>query len=201
MNDDQMTPRERRQARTRQAILDAARRIVSRQGADALSMRAIADEIDYSPAGLYEYFPGKEAIVGELCGMGHVRLSASMGAVDESLPFEAYLYGIGEAYIEFARRNPDLYLLMFTTISEATVEGLYENGSSFLILVEAIERGLTEGIIPEREGFGRDVMAYNAWALVHGLAMLAITYGEAVNMPFEAVEDQALRSMLRGFVN
>lgn len=200
MNDNQLTPRERRQARTRQAILDAARRIVSRQGADALSMRAIADEIDYSPAGLYEYFPGKEAIIGELCGIGHVRLSAGMEAVDRSLPFEAYLYGIGEAYIDFARRNPDLYLLMFTTVSEATVEGLYEDGSSYLILVAAIERGLAEGIIHARDGFGRDEMAYNAWALVHGLSMLAITYGEVVDMPFEPLEAQALHSMLRGFM-
>ncbi len=201
MTSDQATPRERRHARTRQAILDAARRIVGRQGADALSMRAIADEIDYSPAGLYEYFSGKEAIVGELCGMGHVRLSASMEAVDKSLPFEAYLYGIGEAYIDFARRNPDLYLLMFTTVSEASVEGLYEDGSSYLILVAAIQRGQEEGIIPERAGFDQDAMAYNAWALVHGLSMLAITYGEVADMEFAHFEDQALRSMLRGFIN
>ncbi|MCB0074139.1 MAG: helix-turn-helix transcriptional regulator, partial [Caldilineaceae bacterium] len=51
---EELTTRERRALRTREAILDAARQIISRQGADALSMRAIAKAIDYSPAGLYE---------------------------------------------------------------------------------------------------------------------------------------------------
>ncbi|NJN55580.1 MAG: helix-turn-helix transcriptional regulator, partial [Anaerolineae bacterium] len=57
---DELTPRERRHLRTKDAILDAARLIIKEQGADALSIRAIAEQIDYSPAGLYEYFGSKE---------------------------------------------------------------------------------------------------------------------------------------------
>ena len=52
-------------ARTQQAILDAARAIIHEQGPDKLSMRAIADRIDYSPAGLYEYYGSKEEIIAE----------------------------------------------------------------------------------------------------------------------------------------
>ncbi|MCB0105373.1 MAG: TetR family transcriptional regulator, partial [Caldilineaceae bacterium] len=49
--DETLTPRERRALRTREAILDAARKIISKDGVDGLSMRNIADAIDYSPAG------------------------------------------------------------------------------------------------------------------------------------------------------
>jgi AcrR family transcriptional regulator len=55
---DELTPRQRRHLRTKDAILDAARQIIAEEGADNLSMRGIAERIDYSAAGLYEYFGG-----------------------------------------------------------------------------------------------------------------------------------------------
>jgi ACR3 family arsenite transporter len=61
---DAHSPRIRRHQRTQQAILDAARAIISREGVGELSMRAIAERIDYSPAGLYEYFDGKVKSLG-----------------------------------------------------------------------------------------------------------------------------------------
>ena len=48
--------RRKRHIRTKQAILDAALEIISEDGPNALSMRNLADRIDYSAAGIYEYF-------------------------------------------------------------------------------------------------------------------------------------------------
>ena len=59
-----LTPRQRRHLRTKDAILDAARQIIATEGAEKLSMRAIAKRIDYSPAGLYEYFGSKDVLTG-----------------------------------------------------------------------------------------------------------------------------------------
>ena len=65
------TPRERRYARTRQEILDAAMELVQEKGPDKLSMRELARRVDYSPAGLYEYYENKdEIIVASLTGSG-----------------------------------------------------------------------------------------------------------------------------------
>ncbi len=199
MSTPELTPRERRHARTRDAILDAARHIVGREGADALSMRAIADEIDYSAAGLYEYFDGKDAIVGALCALGHERLTDSMAAVDESLPYETYFFNIGQAYIDFAKRNPDLYLLMFTRTPEWSEESLTDQGSAYLILLEAIARGLDEGHIVAHEGFGKDEMAFAAWSTVHGIAMLIITYFRDAPMDLVHPQQETLRNLMRGF--
>ena len=63
--DEVSTPRERRAQRTRDAILEAARQIIGKDGIDGLSTRGIADAIDYSPAGLYEYFGSKEEIIAK----------------------------------------------------------------------------------------------------------------------------------------
>ena len=111
----ELSPRERRRQRTEQAILEAARQIIRKQGIDALSMRGIAEAIDYSPAGLYEYFGSKEEIVYAVIGQGFERFTRALQSVERSLPTRAYIVNVGMAYIDFAVLNPDFFLLMFTT--------------------------------------------------------------------------------------
>ena len=107
------TPKQRRQARTRQAILDAAMDIISEKGATNLSLREIARRIDYSPSGLYEYFDGKDDIIAAVCHEGNERLREFLMEVDESLPLVDYLIELGVAYIRFARRHPQHFLFQF----------------------------------------------------------------------------------------
>jgi len=66
---DNKTPSERRYEKTRQGILSAARTLLLEGGVEAISMRTLADKVDYSPAALYKYFANKEEIIevdGEL---------------------------------------------------------------------------------------------------------------------------------------
>jgi AcrR family transcriptional regulator len=192
-------PRQRRHEKTRQAILDVAGRIVARQGIQDLSMREIARQIDYSPAGLYEYFANKEEIIQTLCAEGHARLSAYMHQVDESLPPPDYLVGIGLAYIAFALNNPDHYLLMFTNVPAKTqLEDMLSEGSSFPILLQAIQRGIDARVFKTRAGFGLHEMAYAAWSLVHGISMLRITYLGEFPLDFTAADRAALWAFNRG---
>ena len=72
------SPREKRRARTREAILEAAMQVVRQKGVEALSIREIVGRIDYSPSGLYEYFSSKEEIIQELVDEGFARLTARL---------------------------------------------------------------------------------------------------------------------------
>lgn len=192
-------PRQRRQARTQQAILDAARQIITQQGADQLSMRAIAARIDYSPAGLYEYFGSKEEILQALSTQGHQRLRDHLLQVNTDLPPADYLLALGLAYIEFAQANPDYYLLMFTTPpSPADIDSMLGESSSYPVLLEAIRRGLEAGVFKARRGYGQEEMAYSAWALVHGIAMLRITYLVDFPIDLAAADRGALLTFGRG---
>ena len=67
-------PRTKRHLRTKQAILDAARQIIAEEGPAALSMRALADRIDYSAAGLYEYFGSKEEIIAAVSDLSLIHI-------------------------------------------------------------------------------------------------------------------------------
>lgn len=196
-------PRERRFQRTKQAILDAALAIIREEGPAALSMRALADRIDYSAAGLYEYFGSKDAIIAEVCEQGQARLARHMEQADANLPVVDYLFEIGAAYIRFALENPDHFLLMFTAApansgGDFSPQKLLEGDSSFHILLGAIRRGIEEGVFPVRPGFGLMEMAYAAWATVHGIAMLRVTSLHDYPLDFEAADREALRNFARG---
>lgn len=192
--------REKRQSKNRQAILDAALRIITEKGPAELSMRLLADRIDYSPAALYEYFDSKEAILQAVVQEGHWQLTRALQAVDAELPPVAYLREIGLAYIRFAVGHPETYLLMFSnTPPQDTLQDMLEDGSSYPILLHAIQRGTEAGDFYPREGFGLQAMAYAAWAQVHGIAMLRITYLRDFPIPFETVDPQALAALVQGF--
>ena len=203
------SPRERRHEKTRQSILDAARKIIATEGTEALSMRAIAQRIDYSPAGLYEYFDSKEEIIGAVCAQGHQRLTEYMQRADPGLPSGELLLQLGLAYVDFAVRNPDFFLLMFTnpntgvapgSSSDQAVADMQQEGSSFPLLLGAIQRGVDEGLFKVRPGYGVFEMAFTTWAMVHGIAMLRI--GHLRNYPgdIDAMGLEALRRIGAGLM-
>jgi len=204
---DKPTARTKRHLRTRQAILDAAREIIAAEGSGALSIRALAERIDYSPAALYEYFTSKEEIIAAVCAEGQEYLFEAMSQADPGLPPVDYLYQIGIAYIQFALKHPDSFLLMFTVAplpemaglpEEAVKEAMHADGSTYGILVQAIRRGIEAGDFHTRPGFGLDEMAYAAWTLVHGIAMLRTTALRHYPVDLAAADHQVLLNFMRG---
>lgn len=200
-----LSPRERRYMRTQQAILDAARAIIHEQGVDRLSIRAIAERIDYSPAGLYEYYGSKEEIIDAVCGQGHLKLKRYLAAVPTGLPVPEYLVEIGMAYIRFAVQNPDYFLLMFTHSVEYPdypdaptpsprfpSAAMMHETSSFPILMQGVQRGLEDGSIRGEAGYGQAEIAYALWALVHGMAMLRITTLRSYSASFDETDRRTL---------
>lgn len=199
-----LSPRQRRRQRTESAILDAAREIINEQGTDALSMRAIAERIDYSAAGLYEYYAGKEEIIHAVCKQGHARLKATMQRAEPTLPPAEYLLEIGLAYIDFAVRNPDFFILMFTDPEigpppgmqrEDALQQISDESSSFGVLLRAIQRGIDEGLFKTRPDYDTLDMAYTTWSMVHGMAMLRIGNLRDFPMDFTVVERESLRRL------
>ena len=75
---------------------------------------------------------------------------------------------------------------------------MLEEGSAYGVLVHAIQRGIDEGVFPVRPGFGLDEMAYAAWTLVHGMAMLRITALRSYPTDLNASDHQVLLNFMRG---
>lgn len=208
LNQTELSPRERRHQRTQQAIIEAARQIIRESGVDALSIRAIAERIDYSPAGLYEYFGSKEEIVAAVCAQDFERFARRLGQVDTTLPPSEYIIELGLSYIDFAVRNPDAFLLMFTTFPLSQInqppaptvllEEMMTEESAFTTLVRGVQRCIDEGIGRTKPGYGVIEIAYSLWSLVHGLAMLRVTSGAVMPFDYNIVEQETLRRFAAG---
>jgi AcrR family transcriptional regulator len=169
--------RERQRQATRQQILDAARELFASQGYDAVTMRAIADRIEYTPPAIYKHFADKDALILELAAADFTALSRKFErCAREPDPIER-LRRIALAYFEFALAHPNHYRLMFMTPrppgalpapdDKLPAHDAYE--ILRLTVEEAKKRGaLRKGLVDV------DQIAQAAWAAMHGLAALYI---------------------------
>ncbi|WP_343672948.1 TetR/AcrR family transcriptional regulator [Paraburkholderia heleia] len=97
----------------RERILDAARRIVTREGLAALSMRKIAEAIGYSPASLYLYFAGRDEIAEALGREGYAQLLAQLEPLALIVDARERLHALAHAYVAYGCDYPQIYELIF----------------------------------------------------------------------------------------
>lgn len=104
----------RQKEETRNNILGAAYDIVKEDGWNGLSMRKIADRIEYTAPIIYEYFSNKEAILNELTGKGFIKLSKELEKAKAKFEKpEDQLEAMWMAYWDFAFTDTEMYQVMF----------------------------------------------------------------------------------------
>jgi AcrR family transcriptional regulator len=169
--------RERDRQEMREAILRAAIKLFAEESFEKVTMRRIAEAIDYTPGTLYWYFKDKDEIVFALHQRGFEMLFArQVPTLSIADPVER-LRKLAEVYIDFALENPQYYDLMF--INSATGrcierdEGSWKAGeAAFGVLRETVRQVIESGRM--RGTSDPDVAAYACWAAVHGIASLRI---------------------------
>jgi AcrR family transcriptional regulator len=106
--------RERQRREVRQGILDAARAIAARDGWQAVTVRRLAEHVEYSPPVIYQHFASKDEVLLELVREGFRTLRAALDAAGEGAgPPEDVLLRMAHAYWAFAWDSPDLYQVMY----------------------------------------------------------------------------------------
>jgi AcrR family transcriptional regulator len=105
--------RERDKAKLRTAILTTAREMAASEGWANVSIRKIADQVEYSAPIIYEHFDDKEALLLALVIDGFKALHAVLHQARLAAPDpEAALIEMALAYLRFARESPELYQVM-----------------------------------------------------------------------------------------
>jgi AcrR family transcriptional regulator len=112
-----MTVQERRvrqKTLLRQEILDAARDILVREGYEGLSMRKVAERIDYSPTAIYLHFKDRDDLVFCVCEqlMGGLVKELQQVAERHADPLVALRKGL-RRYVEFGLKHPQHYQATF----------------------------------------------------------------------------------------
>jgi AcrR family transcriptional regulator len=160
--------RERDRAHRRQAIITAARQMAEAEGWDAVTIRRLADRIEYSQPVLYSHFAGKGGIIDAVAVEGFAELHLILRNAREAAGSpEAALRELAGAYVGFALEHPALYDAMFTLHTELPFgrpEGPRELHAGFAEL-----RGAVTPLAGERDP---DTLTEVAWSALHGIATL-----------------------------
>lgn len=168
--------RRKREKRNMQGlVLKTAMRLFLDEGFEKVTIRRIADEIEYSPATIYLYFTNKDDILFALHERGfeelHKRQQEVLSIKD---PIER-LKRHGHVYIAFALDQPEYYDLMFIMRSPARKFAEGEEWTagrrSYELLRKNVEDCIAAGRLPEGN---LDVAAFSVWSLVHGIVSLII---------------------------
>lgn len=181
--DIETSPAERRRQKVRGAILEAAERVFSVEGEAGLSIRRLAEEIDYSPSAIYKYFGSKEELVDQLKEAFFERLMANVDpAAFEALTFDQRVRRCFSAYIEVAIDRPHHYLAAFSAASSASAPDpsaqdwrLFQQtskGQAFGMVVSLVEEGQAARVFDP--ALDAVLAAKSLWASMHGLALLLI---------------------------
>ena len=195
--------RERDKENLRQEILDAARQLFVKNGYENVSMRQIAEKIEYSPTTIYLYFKDKAELFGSLCQETFARLEGELAAIAKTDRDPALCLRKGtEAYIRFALHYPYHYQVVFMTLhphKQAEVKDFQLTGDagqrSFQYLLEIITQGIEQGKFRKKDPV---LLAQTAWAAMHGIASLLIAKKEFPWVDTDVLIESAVETLVRG---
>lgn len=169
--------RERQKRELREKILAAARQLFAEHEYADVSLRKIADSIDYSATTIYLHFKDKNELVLELIAEGFEALKQCMLLGFACDPFET-LQQSALRYLNFGVEQPHLYRLMFQLrdpeLNELTrVHRDRITGGCFEYLLETIARLRAEGRVPD--DCSDMLLAHYFWSALHGACSLWIS--------------------------
>lgn len=187
----------RKQEEVRNSILDAARGIIAREGMQALSIRKITGEIDYSPAIVYHYFKDKNEIIETLVAEGYQKILKSIGSVqrNEQEPEKEIIEAFTK-YMQAALEYPEFYMAVVLNevpaVAKKTAvleQGISRRSPTMQFLCGAIQRGIELGRFAPGDP---ELTAQVVWTATFGLVVKLI-------VEKDIPEEQVKRLMERHF--
>ena len=188
----------------RDALLEAAERVLERDGLPGLTLRAVAREAGVSHAAPTHHFGDLTGLVSELAAIGFRQFNAAMAAACGSgeLPIGERARARAKAYVAYAKAHPGMYGLMFRTERlDYSRPSLHEAAeASFAGLAGAIAAKRQETISEDALTMDQAAAIARAWSLVHGFTMLLLDgrLEDIIDrLPEGSTAEQLLDAMLR----
>lgn len=164
--------RQRQKEEVKASILAAAWSVVQAEGWQALSIRKIADAIEYSVPVIYSHFDCKDAIMLEFTKEGFRQLTEQMQQyTHKDQTASQQLEAVGKAYWQFAFDNKAYYQLMFGMGIPACekVKQVPEIQQFSNFLIAGIERVIANSNHPDTNSF---LKFHTFWSILHGLVSI-----------------------------
>ncbi|HEY0988043.1 MAG TPA: TetR/AcrR family transcriptional regulator [Kofleriaceae bacterium] len=187
-------------APTARRVAAAARRLLDREGADAVTMRRVGDAVGITAMAIYRHYPDRAALLNALADQGFAELAAALGNRRLPRDVEARLLRMVDIGVDYALAHPRLFELMFLAPRQGARRyprdfkaGRSPTGN---VLIASIEEGMASGVLRDDDPW--EVM-FEIGALIDGLVMLYLG-GRMEGSParFRALCKRALRRHLDG---
>lgn len=198
--------REEEKAERRRQILDAAERVIAKEGWENTDFGKIAKVARLSRSLVYVYFPARDDLFHAVCGRGLVdlekRFAAAMARRRTGIE---QVMELGKAYHAFAREQP-LYFDIIAQFNGKEVHPEERSGDQqeahahgrgcLAMLATALATGVKDGSV--RKSIGDVHLAsLSIWAFAHGLIQIASAQGCLLQQDFEIEPDQMIEHGLR----
>jgi AcrR family transcriptional regulator len=186
----------------RQEILDAASELFVRDGFENVSMRRIADKIEYSPTTIYLYFKDKAELLEQVCTETFSRLSEHLRAIldEPGDPVERLRRGL-VAYVHFGLDNPHHYRATFMMpLPEGFDEAKHKRADSpgmqaFDFLRRSVSDCMRAGKLHTADA---ELASQTLWCGVHGVTSLLITHRAFPWVGKEQIIESVVDSVIAG---
>jgi AcrR family transcriptional regulator len=202
--------REREKSEIRDKILDAARELFISEGYEGVSMRQVAEKIEYSPTAIYLHFADKEELFHELVHEDFARLATVFTSAAMPADPVVRIREIGRTYVEFGIHYPNHYKLMFMTPHppaelddrDHEIKGNPES-DAYAFLKLSVQQAIDAGYFRD-DLRDADLISQTMWAAVHGVISLQIAKCNDAWVDWRPMEqrvtlmlDAALRGILK----
>ncbi|MFT2008680.1 TetR/AcrR family transcriptional regulator [Pontibacter sp. 13R65] len=180
------------------SILAAAWQLVVEDGWQALSIRKIADAIEYSVPVIYDHFENKEAILLELTKQGFRKLNHDLlEAIELAADPESQIEGMAYAYWRFAFNNKAYYQVMYGLgiPSCETVNQISELSTFSGLILQPIRELISKGQHPDTDPF---LKLHTYWSMLHGLISINMM---GAQQDKEELNQMVLKDFIRGFIS
>jgi AcrR family transcriptional regulator len=192
--------RAREKEQLRHQILSAARELFVNEGYENVSMRKIADKIEYSPTTIYLYFKDKADLLDSVCKETLLNLLNTLELLkrDKSDPVEV-LRKSGKAYVEFGLKYPQDYKLTFV-VRPQFQKGLgLQEGSVGERVFDYLRAMVSECIRQERfRQVDVEITGQALWSAVHGVTLLLIDFPDFPWTDKDKLIDTVIQTMIEG---
>jgi AcrR family transcriptional regulator len=188
----------RQKEQVKASILEAAWRLVEKEGWQALSIRKIADAIEYSSPVIYDHFENKEAILHEFTRRGFQLLNEELEKAKTPFPApERQIEAIAYAYWNFAFRQKEYYQLMYGLGMPGceTVKQMTELKTFANIILEPIKKLIGKSKNTEADPF---LKLHTLWSTLHGLISINMMGNEVSR---EELNSMVLKDFIDGFIS
>lgn len=190
--------RQRQKEEVKASILETAWQIVDREGWQALSIRKIAEAIEYSVPVVYDHFENKEAILHEFTLRGFRKLNDQLrGAKGQFADPGRQLEAMAYAYWQFAFENKEYYQLMFGVGLPTceTAQRTPEINALGELIIGPIQDLIKMNANKEADA---QLKFHTFWSMLHGLVSINMT-GKGYNK--EEINLMVLKDFLQGFLS